>query len=95
MLRKILIGCAIFLVLLVGTAAYIYRKLQPSIREAGARVEAERKMLTPRIVAGDGLLETHPFYIGNAIGGISQILVGWPADREGAEIAVVGSRGLH
>jgi len=93
MLRKILIGCAIFLVLLVGTAAYIFRKLQPSIREAGERVEAERKMLTPRILVGDRLLETHPFYIGNAIGGISQILVGWPADREGAEIAVVASHG--
>jgi hypothetical protein len=94
MLRKILIGCAIFLVLLVATAAYIFRKLQPSIREAGERVEAERKMLTPRILVGDRLLETHPFYIGNAIGGISQILVGWPADREGAEIAVVASHGV-
>lgn len=93
MLRKMLIGCAIFLTLLVGAAAYIYHKIQPSIREAEARVEAERKMLTPRIVAGDGLVETQPFYTGTAIGDISQILVGWPADQEGAEIAVVGSHG--
>ena len=93
MLRKILIGCAIFLVLLAGTAVYIYHKFQPSIREARERVEAERKMLTPRIVAGGGLVEKRPFYAGNVIGSISQIVVGWPADREGAEIAVVGSKG--
>src|SRR6202162_3007030 len=93
MLRKILIGCAIFLALLAGAAAYLYHKIQPSIREAEARIEAERKILTPRIVSGDKRIERHAFYTGNAIGDISAILVGWPADREGAEIAVVGSQG--
>ncbi|HUJ31014.1 MAG TPA: hypothetical protein VLY23_07010 [Candidatus Acidoferrum sp.] len=93
MLRKILIGLAIFLLFLVSAAAYIYHKIQPSIREAEKLAEAENKMLTPRMVAGGGRFERRAFYTGSGIGDISQILVGWPADREGTEIAVVGSQG--
>jgi hypothetical protein len=93
MLRRILIGFAIVLILLAGSAAYLYHKFAPSIREAEARAKIENKLLTPRIVAGGGSFERSVFYTGNGIGNISQILLGWPADREGAEISVVGSQG--
>jgi hypothetical protein len=93
MIRKMLIGCGIFLALFVGVAAYLYHRIEPSIREAQTQLEAERKMLAPRVLVGDGRFQRHAFYTGNSIGAISQILVGWPADREGAEIAVVGGLG--
>jgi hypothetical protein len=93
MLRRILISFAIVLILLVGGAAYLYHKFAASIREAEARAKSENKLLTPRIIAGGGSFERSVFYTGNGIGDISQILLGWPADREGAEIAVVGSQG--
>jgi len=50
-------------------------------------------MLQPRLVKGEGHFERRPFYSGGGLGNISQILVGWPANREGAGIAVVGSQG--
>lgn len=93
MLRKILISTAVFLILLVGSAAYIYHKIQPSIREAYARADAEKKMLTPREIVGAERFEKSGFYTGHDIGDISQILVGWPADREAAEIVAVGAEG--
>jgi len=93
MLQKILIGFAILLLLLVGAGAFLYHKIQPSIREAEARSEAERKMLQPRRIKGEGNFERRAFYTGEDLGNISQIRVGWPADREGTDIAVVGNQG--
>jgi|SRR5208282_2010777 hypothetical protein len=91
MLRKILIGFAILLLLLVGAGVYLYHKIQPILREA----EAKQKMLQPRLIKGDGNFERRAFYAGEGLGDISQIRVGWPADREGADIAVVGAQGAH
>src|SRR5260370_11560865 len=93
MLQKILIGFAILLLLLVGAGAFLYHKIQPSIREAEARSEAERKMLQPRRIKGEGNFERRAFYTGEDLGNISQIRVGWPADGEGTDIAVVGNQG--
>ena len=93
MLRKILIGFAVFLLLLVGAGAYLYYKIRPTIREWAARAEVEQKMLQPRLVTGGGHFERRSFYTGGSLGNISQIRVGWPADREGADIAVVGTQG--
>jgi hypothetical protein len=39
-------------------------------------------------MAGEQNFERQSFYTGNGLGTIWQILVGWPADREGADIAV-------
>jgi len=89
MLRKILIGFAILLPLLVGAGVYLYHKIQPILREAKAR----QKMLQPRLVKGEGKFERRVFYTGEGLGEISQIRVGWPADREGADIAAVGGQG--
>lgn len=94
MLRKVLIGFAVVLFLLMGASAYVYHRfVAPSIRAAEAQVAANQKMLQPRLIVGAGNFEKHVFYTGNGLGDISQILVGWPADRESADITVVGDRG--
>jgi hypothetical protein len=93
MLRKILFGFAILVLLLVTASVFLYVKLQPSIRAAEKRAAEEQKTLQPRLIRGEGSFERRAFYIGEGLGNISQIRVGWPADREGADIAVVGSQG--
>ena len=50
-------------------------------------------MLQPRLIKGEGNFERRVFYTGEGLGNISQIREGWPADREGADLAVVGSQG--
>jgi len=93
MLRKILIGLSVLLLLLAGAGVFLYYKIQPSLREAEARDEVEKKILQPRLIKGEGNFEKRAFYAAEGLGNISQIRMGWPADREGADIAVVGSRG--
>jgi hypothetical protein len=93
MLRKILIGLAILVVLLVAGGALLYLKLQPGIRAAEARAEKLEKILQPRLIKGKGSFERHIFYTGEGLGNISQIQAGWPAVLEGAEITVVGDHG--
>jgi hypothetical protein len=51
-------------------------------------------MLQARQVKGEGKFEKRSFYSDAGLGEISQIRVGWPADREGADIAVVGAQGV-
>jgi hypothetical protein len=93
MLKKAVIAVSIFLALLITAGVFIYFKISPGLKEVEARAEQEQKLLQPRLVKGDGKFERHPFYTSEHLGNISQIRVGWPADREGADIAVVGSRG--
>ncbi|PYT51503.1 MAG: hypothetical protein DMG44_02205 [Acidobacteria bacterium] len=93
MLRKILIVLAVLLMLVVGAGVFLYYKIQPSIREAEAQDEVEKKILQPRLIKGEGNFERRAFYTAEGLGNISQISAGWPADREGADIAVVGSQG--
>jgi hypothetical protein len=93
MLRKILIGLAVLMLLLAGAGAFLYHKIQPSMRAAEARDEEEQRVLQPRLIKGERNFERRAFYTIEGLGNISQIRVGWPADREGADIAVVGSQG--
>jgi hypothetical protein len=93
MLRKILIGLAALLLVVVSAGVFLYYKVQPNIQEAEARTEEEKKLLRPRLLTGEQGFGKRVFYTNEGIGNISQILMGWPADREGADIAVVGSRG--
>lgn len=93
MLKKAIIAVSIFLALLIAAGVFVYYKLSPDIKEVEARAEQEQKLLQPRLVKGSGKFERHPFYTNERLGNISQIRVGWPADREGADIVVVGSRG--
>jgi hypothetical protein len=93
MLQKLLIALLIFLLTLAGVGTFLYLKLRPSIREAEARSEAAEKMLQPGLLKGSENFEGRAFYTAEGLGDISQIAVGWPADREGADIAVVGNHG--
>ena len=94
MVRRILIGFAIlFLLFVAGVVFLYYHKYRPSIREAEARAETERKLLQPRVVKGEGEFEKRAFYSSEGLGAISQVLVGWPADHEGTDLAVVASQG--
>jgi len=93
MLRKMLIGFAILLLLLVAAGTFLYFKIQPSLRAAEARDVEEQKILLPRAIRGEGNFDKRAFYTSDGLGNISQIRVGWPADREGADIAMVGSQG--
>ncbi len=93
MLRKILIGFVVLLLLLVATGVFLYYKIQPSIREAEARAAEEERILQPRLLKGEHDFERRLFYASEGLGNISQIRMAWPADREGGDIAVVGSQG--
>lgn len=93
MLRKVLIGLVIVFVLVIGAGAYLYHIISPSIQAAHARAEAQKKMLVPRVITGGEKFGRLSFYAGNGLGTICQILVGWPADHEGADIAMVGNQG--
>jgi hypothetical protein len=93
MLRKLLAGFAILLLLIIGAGTFLYHYVQKDSREAEAQVKARQKMLQPHLISGEGNFEGHTFYSDDGLGKVSQINVGWPADREGADIAVVGSHG--
>jgi hypothetical protein len=93
MFRKILIAFAILLLFVVTAGAFLYRYVHRGVQEAEGRVAAKQKMLKPHIISGEGNFEKRTFYTGEGLGNISQISVGWPADRERADIAVVGSQG--
>jgi len=59
------------------------------------RYEVPAELRKPRVVTGNNLFGKSVFYRGTGIGEISQILIGWPADREGAELVVAGNRGAQ
>jgi hypothetical protein len=89
MLRKILIVLTILFLLVVGAGICVHYWTQAYLkREAKARPE-------PRLLIGEGRFDKRVFYAGDELGNISQILVGWPADKEGAALAVVGNKGAH
>lgn len=92
-MRKILIGVTAFLLLLVAAGVFLFHKIQHSIREAEARAEEENKILQPRLLKGEHEFERRVFYTSEGLSNISEIRMGWPADREGADVAVVGSQG--
>ena len=89
MLRKLLIGLTILFLLLLGAGICLHYWTRAYLRrEAKARPE-------PRLVKGERHFNKRLFYTGDGLGDISQILVGWPADKEGAALAVVGNKGAH
>ncbi|HET9994367.1 MAG TPA: hypothetical protein VFQ18_03065 [Candidatus Acidoferrum sp.] len=92
MLRKILISIALVLVVLVGVSIYLIQRVDSELAQNSRK---ELQKLEPRVMAGDGRFERSTFYTGANLGAITQILVGWPADREGATLTVVGNQGAH
>jgi hypothetical protein len=92
MLRKIVIGVALLIIVLVGVGIYFIHRLNSEMTQNSR--EALKK-LQPRVITGAGRFDKNPFYAGSNLGEITQILVGWPADREGAALTVVGNEGAH
>src|SRR5882762_724650 len=89
MLRKLLIGLTILFLLLVGAGICLHYWTRAYVkREAKAAPE-------PRLIKGQGSFNKRLFYTGDGLGNSSQILVGWPADRESATVAVVGNKGAR
>ena len=89
MLRKVLIGLTILFLLLLGAGICLHYWTRAYLRrEAKPRPE-------PHLVKGEGHFNKRLFYTGDGLGDISQILVGWPADKEGTALAVVGNKGAH
>src|SRR5260370_410489 len=92
MLRKILIAIGLLILALVVVAAYLIHRIDSQL----ARESREKlQKLEPCVVTGGGLFKKSTFYQGEGLGEVTEILVGWPADREGAAMTVVGNRGAH
>lgn len=90
--RKLLIALSVGLLLLTVPIAYFVRLI---IRSMPPSYEVPAELRKPRVVTGNNLFGKSIFYRGTGIGEISQILIGWPADREGAELVVAGNRGAQ
>src|SRR6266853_1700797 len=90
MLRKILIGVALLIIVLAGVGIYLIHRLNSEMAQNSR--EALQK-LQPQVITGAGQFDKSSFYAGSNLGEITQILVGWPADREGAALTVVGNKG--
>ena len=92
MLRKILIALGLLLFVLIVAAVYLFHRIDSQL----ARDSQEQlKKLEPRVVIGSGLFKKSTFYKGEGLGEVTEILLGWPADREGAALTVVGNRGAQ
>lgn len=93
--RNALIGVASLALLLLAAGAFLYFKVvAPGVRIAEAELEAKKAKLQPRIIIGQGDFKKRLFYASDELGRISEVRFGWPADREAADIAVVGSHGV-
>ena len=58
------------------------------------KYEVPAELRESRVILGANLLRKEIFYQGSGIGEISQILTGWPADRENADLMVAGNKGV-
>ena len=63
-------------------------------RELARDARVNDQELQPRVIKGREQFERHDFYAGADVGNISEILVGWPADRERAVLTIVGNEGV-
>jgi hypothetical protein len=92
MLRKILLTLAVLFVLVVGGGVYWLSRLDHEFEEDVHKAQAK---LAPQVVKGASLLTKRIFHTTNDARQIWQLLVGWPADREGAMLTVVTDEGVH
>ena len=92
MLRKILTALALLILAicaLMGVGIYFVHS------HLAREPRGDEQWLEPRVITGGALFQKTTFYAGEDLGEIAQILVGWPADREGAALTIVGNRGAH
>jgi hypothetical protein len=88
-LRKIAIGIAVFAAVLIGVGVYlIYRLDSQWARESREQLQK----LQPQVVTGDQKFAKKILFQDSGLGEITQVLVGWPADREAALLTLVGKR---
>jgi hypothetical protein len=87
-----LIALALLVIALAGAGAYLLHRAESQLAR-DSREELQK--LKPRVITGEAQFKKSVFYKGADLGEVSEILVGWPADREDATLAVVGNRGAH
>jgi len=92
MLRKILIALALLILTLIVFGVYFFHRIDSQLAQDS---KEKLKKLEPRVITGAGQFKKSIFYKGEDLGGVTEILVGWPADREGAALTIVGNRGAH
>jgi hypothetical protein len=92
MLRKILVVLALLILTFIGAGFYFIHRIDS---QAERKSREDQQKLEPRVITGGGRFEKTKFYAGENLGEITQILVGWPADREGADLTIVGNEGAH
>lgn len=92
MLRKILTALALLILGLIVAGVYFIHRIDSQLTQDSRE---KLKKLEPRVITGAGQFKKSTFYEGEDLGEITEILVGWPADREGAALTVVGNRGAH
>jgi hypothetical protein len=92
MIRKVLLVVVILFLVVVGAGAFYIHRITSELAENS---RAALQKLTPRIVSGQGLLSKRIFYDAKDTRQFWQILVGWPADQEGALVTAVSGDGAH
>jgi hypothetical protein len=92
MLRKILTALGLLILALIGAGIYFVHRMDS---ELAREFREDEQKLEPRVITGGGHFAKTTFYTGTTLGEITQIMFGWPADREGAAVIVVGNRGAH
>ena len=92
MLRKILIAMGLLVLSLILAGGYAFHRIDSQL----ARDSREKlAKLEPRVITGASRFKKSVFYKGEGLGAVTEILFGWPADREGAALTVVGNLGVH
>jgi hypothetical protein len=90
MLRKILIGLALLVIFVIAAAAYFIHRIDSQLARES---EVKLKKLEPHVATGFGMFKKSTFYKEDGLGEVTEILFGWPADREGGTPTVVGNHG--
>ncbi len=83
MLPKILISLALLIMLVIVVGAYFVHRIDSQLARES---EAKLKKLEPGVVRGLGMFKKSTFYNEEGLGDVTEILLGWPADREGAAL---------
>ena len=88
--RKILVSLVLLIIpVTIAGAHSVYRIDSRLARES----EVELKKLRPRVAIAPEMFKKSTFYKEEGVGEVTEILLGWPADREGAVLTVVGNHG--
>src|SRR5438105_14594260 len=92
MWRKILVGIVLLIVAAIGAGLYFMHRYESRL-ERESREQLQK--LKPMVIAGEGEVKKRLFYAGSTLGEVTQIRVGWPADRGGAALTAVGKQGVR